>query len=92
MTWAMQAAVVLAVPLSLLGVGWAGVLAHRFVQDRRRAAALMTADAYVSSLPGIAEFRAWLADLIDGDDRGGGGYSCTDGSADSDGGVSDSSD
>jgi hypothetical protein len=94
MTWAMQAAVVLAVPLSLLGVGWAGVLAHRFAQDRRRTSAAMMTDIYVDSLPGIREFKGWLADLIDGEDSSGGsttsnGYFDADGDVDGD--TSDSS-
>jgi hypothetical protein len=90
----MQAAVVLAVPMSLLGLGWAGARAHRFVQDRRRASAAMMTDIYFDSLPGIREFKGWLADLIDGQDiSGGSSHSSGVGDADGDvdGDTSDSS-
>ncbi len=99
MTWAMQAAVVLAVPLSLLGLSWAGARAVRMAKGGgggRRESAAMMAGLYVDSLPGIREFKCWLADLIDGDDSSGGSsssaYSADSGSAaESDGDASDAS-
>lgn len=66
MTWMLQAAVVLAVPLTLLGAVWLGVRLVRKARAKGSAAAgvalgLQTHDDY-----GLGGFRGWLADWVDG--------------------------
>ncbi|WP_143177247.1 hypothetical protein [Cystobacter ferrugineus] len=73
MTWMLQAAVVLAVPLSLGGAVWTGVRLIRAARAARGAAASTAVGLYTraTDLDGDAElglggFKGWLADLIDG--------------------------
>ncbi|WNG21391.1 hypothetical protein [Cystobacter fuscus] len=96
MTWVLQAAVVLAVPLTLLGAVKAGALVLRKVREDREGAA-MAADLLFSRMPGISGstgwwtdqfdgFRDWLADKIDGTSSDG-DSSGFDASSDGDGGT-----
>ncbi|WP_164015907.1 hypothetical protein [Pyxidicoccus trucidator] len=66
MTWVLQAAVVLAVPLTLLGAVRTGVYLHRKAQESRRASAATAIDLQLSSMPGISEFKGWWGDQVDG--------------------------
>ncbi|NTX54808.1 hypothetical protein FJV41_40555 [Myxococcus llanfairpwllgwyngyllgogerychwyrndrobwllllantysiliogogogochensis] len=88
MTLMLQAAVVLAVVLSLLGAGWAVVLGYRFAKARREAAAAAAIDIYGSSLIDLTGFRGWLADLVDGNTSDG----CASGSEHSSDMCADTSD
>ncbi|QRK07360.1 hypothetical protein JQX13_46265 [Archangium violaceum] len=66
MSWVLQAAVVLAIPLSLLGAVEAGVYLHRKAREFRRASVATAVDLQLGGMAGISAFRGWLADLVDG--------------------------
>ena len=73
MTWMLQAAVVLAIPLSLGGAIWTGVRLIRAARANRGAAASSGIGLYTRAVGldgdaelGLGGFKGWLADLIDG--------------------------
>jgi hypothetical protein len=74
MTWMLQAAVVLAIPLSLGGAVWTGVRLLRAARANRGAAVSNGIGLYTRAVGidedaefGLGGFKGWLADLIDGD-------------------------
>ncbi|QRK12974.1 hypothetical protein JQX13_24840 [Archangium violaceum] len=66
MTWILQAAVVLAVPLTLLGAVKTGVHLLRKARKDRTGSVATAIELQFSSMPGIRHFKDWLADLVDG--------------------------
>ena len=63
MTWALQLAVILAVPLTLGGAIWAGVRLHRWMRCHPGPAAGAGASLVLSEQ--LGGFRAWLGDRLD---------------------------
>jgi hypothetical protein len=105
MTWMLQAAAVLAVPLSLVGAVKAGTYVYRRAREDRTGAALTGIDLQLSSVPGMREFVGWVGERVDGfkdwvadkvdaafdsdGTSGGGGGFDSDGGADASGGGND---
>ncbi len=66
MTWLLQAAVVLAVPVTLGGAVTAGVYLYRRAREGRTGAALTGIDLQLGSMSGTGHFMGWVGDRVDG--------------------------
>ncbi len=62
--WVIQAAVVLAIPLSLGGAVWAGIRIIRWVKANPGDAASFALDLYLKDR--VEGLRGWLGDWVDG--------------------------